>query len=119
MFTSKGMEYTVELFDGKMENKVWIPKEVIVHYEPNYEHEAYKRVSRHTGRKAVMRRAISGPVTERLEPRQHIVILPIDDLDGKEYNIGNRPHLIEYLYSHHQVCEVSSQQLHRLPNVPK
>lgn len=58
-----------------------------------------------------MRRAINGPVTERIEPTEYIVTRPLDDLDGSKegkdgrgsYNRDTRPYLIEYLYNHYQV----------------
>jgi len=57
-----------------------------------------------------MRRAINGPVTERLEPADDILTFPLDDPDGTKgvYNRDNRPILIEYLYVHYQGEKYSS-----------
>jgi len=51
-----------------------------------------------------MRRAINGPVTERVEPPDDIITYPLDDLEGSkgEYTRDNRPFLLEYLYVHYQ-----------------
>jgi len=52
----------------------------------------------------VMRRAINGPVTERVEPPDNIITRPLDDLEGTKgtYTHDNRPFLTEYLYVDYQ-----------------
>ena len=51
-----------------------------------------------------MRRAINGPVTERVEPPDNIITRPLDDLEGTKgtYTHDNRPFLTEYLYVDYQ-----------------
>lgn len=63
-----------------------------------------------------MRRAINGPVTERLEPPQEILTFPLDDHEGTSgtYNRDNRPLLIEFLYVHYQGEKYSRERF----NIP-
>jgi len=103
-FSPQGMEYPVNVYEGKHLTGAWFPKELIVHYEPDYNHEVYKTIRRDMGARYVMRRAINGPVTERLEPPDDIIARPLDDLEGANgtYTRDNRPYLTEYLYVHYQ-----------------
>ena len=64
-----------------------------------------------------MRRAINGPITERIEPPEDIITRPLDDLEGTKetYTRDNRPYLTEYLYAHYQ-GEKYSSKFFRLPS---
>lgn len=144
-FSLGGMEYSVNLYDGNRTDGAWFAKELIVHYEPDYEREVFRKIRRDVGVRCVgnnlgvlqrlilkfvccfplpllmdflipsssgfhqllryvMRRAVNGPVTERVEPPDEIVTLPLDDLEGTggTYHRDNRPYLLEYLYVHYQ-----------------
>lgn len=63
----------------------------------------------------VMRRAINGPVTERIEPPDEIVVPPLDDLEGANgpYSRDDHPYIIEYLYIHYQVEKYASEYQRR------
>lgn len=110
-FTLSGGEYPISLHSGKFPQGAWIPAHTIVHFDPDYTNEVYSRIRRDSGLRSVMRRAVNGPVTERIEPTQYIITRPMDDLDGSkegkdgrgQYNRDTRPYLIEYLYNHYQV----------------
>jgi len=52
-FSPQGMEYPVNVYGGKHLNEVWFPKELIVHYEPDYNHEVYKIIRRDVGARCV------------------------------------------------------------------
>lgn len=47
------MEYTVALHVGEHPGS-WIPQELVVHYEPDYKHEVFKRIRRDQGRRYVV-----------------------------------------------------------------
>jgi len=63
-----------------------------------------------------MRRAINGPVTERLEPPDDIITRPLDDLEGTKgtYTRDYRPYLAEALYVHYQGEKYSSEYFSHL-----
>ncbi|KAF8320047.1 hypothetical protein DL93DRAFT_2094499 [Clavulina sp. PMI_390] len=102
-FSNRGTEYPVTFHAGTFAGWAWFRPEFTVHYEPNYTHEAYTRVRRHDAHRAVIRRAINGPVVERIEPQRYRLIPPYNVLEherelSKEYD----PYLIEFLYNHYQ-----------------
>jgi len=103
-FSLEGMEYVVKVYGGKYVGSPWFAPELVVHYEPDYNEEVYKNIGRDIGRRYVMRRAINGPVTERVEPPDNIITRPLDDLEGTKgtYTHDNRPFLTEYLYVDYQ-----------------
>jgi hypothetical protein len=49
-----------------------------------------------------MRRERGGPVVERIEPLEQIIVPAAAPLDGWGYNPGNRPWIREALYAHYQ-----------------
>jgi len=103
-FSREGMEYGVNLYEGKYKGWIWFPVELSVHYEPDYKADVFTTIRRDSGVRFVMRRAINGPITERVEPPDGITIHPLDDLEGTKetYNRDNRPYLTEYLYVHYK-----------------
>ena len=52
-FSPQGTEYPVKVYGGKHLNEAWFSKELIVHYEPDYNHEVYKTIRRDTGARYV------------------------------------------------------------------
>ncbi|KAF8320046.1 hypothetical protein DL93DRAFT_2153074 [Clavulina sp. PMI_390] len=117
-FSKNGMEYPINLIEGDHGAEVWFAPELVVDYIPDYTQEAYHLVRRDSGRRLVMRRAINGPVVERVEPTDYIILNPLDDLEGKKdtYTRDNRPYLIEYLYNHYQ--NEKHQKWWKLPQEP-
>jgi len=43
-FSRQGMEYTVNIYAGKHSGPAWFAKELIVHYEPDYNQDVYKKI---------------------------------------------------------------------------
>ena len=63
-----------------------------------------------------MRRTRGGPVTERIEPVEHILIPATVPHEGWVYSNGNRPWLREYMYNHYQGEKYASW--YKLPEEP-
>jgi len=49
------MEYVVKIYDGTHKGEAWFPKEFIVHYESDYNNEAFKRLRSDIARRYVAR----------------------------------------------------------------
>jgi hypothetical protein len=47
------MEYEVNLYEGKHPTGAWFAKELIVHYEPDYQQDVFKKIRRDRGRRYV------------------------------------------------------------------
>ena len=117
-FSKQGREYVVELRDGLFPHWVWFPKQFAVDYVADY-----TLVPPGVGNRLVslshsfftyclvviilvcwhrytMRRAKNGPVTERTEPNDPIVVPPKDLTT--DFDTTNRPFLVELLYVHFQ-----------------
>jgi hypothetical protein len=53
-FSPGGMEYGVEVYDGKRTDGAWFAKELVIHYEPDYKGEVFKKIRRDMGRRYVL-----------------------------------------------------------------
>jgi len=104
-FSSTGYEYMVELREGVFPDWLWFPRHFAVDFTPDY-----SKIPRGEGKRYVMRRAPNGPVTERVEPDDPIIVYPSEyleaehttDLNSSPYDRHNRPVLTEFLYVHFQ-----------------
>ncbi|KAF9515859.1 hypothetical protein BS47DRAFT_1341465 [Hydnum rufescens UP504] len=94
-FSKKGREYVVELREGLFPEFVWFPKHFAVDFVPDY-----TQIPR-AGKRYAMRRAKNGPVTDRMEPDDVIVLPPKDG--SMDFDRYNRPFFVEFLYVHFQV----------------
>lgn len=52
-FSPNGMEYSVKMYGGKHASGAWFAPELIVHYEPDYNAEVFKKINRETGKRYV------------------------------------------------------------------
>jgi hypothetical protein len=52
-FSNRGMEYSVEVYNGTHGGALWFSKEFAVHYESDYNDETFKRLRRDNGRRYV------------------------------------------------------------------